>query len=263
MSDRDHHTAETHEMSRIRWRILQACVCAKFSLILAACSDDARHVAPPPAATGQRGSTPEGLSDYAALRADAEAIVARASDAELAELTAPLPEFEVALDKGQAAPRRDYGAAYHDPASGKIGWRAFACRNSDCAEVRRNGGPFVFPLQIPGATVQIVEDGTVNITMPRGLEQGIGIFLHPPCPACGAKQWTQVYDPPEVAQRQRQLERQLAISRLAYQNAKAGGNPLPAAMRLPAQIMDDFLHLPKLYIFADDAESAGKRPPSP
>jgi len=206
---------------------------------------------------------PEGLSDYAELKREAAELL-QGPPSRFVALTAPLPPLEIKTGAGQLVRPEDYGFACADPQTDKIAWLAYACDNVQCPGRGKDGHPYLFPFHFPGAKPgATTPDGRVTIHWPlRSPESLEKVVAHPQCPACGQDAATHVYDLPEVIQRRRQLERQLAISRAAYHHAKDRSEAPPAGLRLPIDVMNEIASLPRLYLLPNQpsrAESGSRR----
>ena len=160
-------------------------------------------------------------------------------------LHGPHPELVVELRAGEVAPLEDQGAAYVDPASGKVAWPAYTCMNADCGAQGKGGRPFLFVRKLDDITVE--EDGRIVL----GHAAGLKLLTAPTCPACNSNKWTGAYEPPEIAQRRVLLEAELAASRAARAKAKRAGETPPTDFRTPMEIMRDLSALPKLYLVAE------------
>ncbi|MCG8584165.1 MAG: hypothetical protein MI757_05585, partial [Pirellulales bacterium] len=159
--------------------------------------------------------------------ADTDADGASVGDANRKPMSAPqssgtkqdvvaTPSLELSyVAPNEVVAAEEQGGAYVDPASGKMTWRAFTCRNPSCPGQGRDGRPFRFAPQLVGAVI----GANGRVTFPQATIEQRHRMEHPECPACGLSDHTGRFDPPEVVERREALLNELTAARQARREA--------------------------------------------
>jgi len=129
-----------------------------------------------------------------------------------------------------------------DPETRQLAWPALTCFNPHCLGRGRGDGPYLFCYPMPNYSLG--PDGKLQ-------DSGIGSvdFSRPAvCPACGQRDFVQVYELPETVARRKQLMEEVERVRRAHRAARKEGKPLPEGLRPPTEIMTEMAELPKLFL---------------